>query len=112
MERLVREMYASIFDLTDFDDEDRPFNIVEVGPKDGYNKLSPLYARIREYRIYSINERYSVELIDFLQLPRHLTDMLIEESREGLRQNQKLKKDVEGDTRRQLKKEGFNTSNF
>lgn len=112
VERLVREMYATIFDMVNFEDEDSPFNIVEVGTKDGFNKLSPTYARIREFRIYSINERYSIDLVDFLNLPRHLTDMMIEESRAGLRQNQKLKRDVEGDTRRQLKKEGFNVNSF
>ena len=112
IERLVREMYATIFDMTDFDDEDAPFNLVEVGLKDGFNKLSPTYARIREFRIYSIHERYSVDLVDFLNLPRHITDMMIEESRAGLRQAQKLKRDVEGDTRRQLKKEGFDVDSL
>lgn len=105
-------MYATIFELTDFEDEEQPFNLVEVGLKDGFNQLAPIYARIREYRIYSIRERYSVDLVEFLNLPRHITNMMIEESREGLRQTRKLKRDIEGETRRQLKKEGFDPEGF
>lgn len=112
VERLVREMYCTIFGITDFDDEDRPYAMVEVEKKDGYHELSPLYARIREYRIYSVNERYNIDLVDFLNMPRHVTDMLISDSRIGTRQNQKLKKSVEDDTRRQLQKEGFDVSNL
>lgn len=108
----MREMYNSIFDIVDFDDEDRPYSIVEIGPKDGFNKLSPTYARIREYRIYSINERYGVSLLEFLEMPRHITDMLIEESRESVQINQKLKKGVENDTRKQLKREGYDISKY
>ena len=105
-------MYGTIFNVIDFDDDDRPLSMVEVNPKDGYNKLGPVYSRIREYCIYSISEKYSVDLIDFLNLPRHMTDMLIEESRESLRQSQKLKNNVESDTRKQLKRDGYDVRNM
>lgn len=106
MERLVREMYDTIFGITNFDDEDRPYGMVEVSKKDGYHELSPVYARIREFRIYSINERYSIDLVDFLQLPRHIGDMMISDSRMGLRNSQKMREGVERDTLSQLRKDG------
>lgn len=112
IERLVRELYCDVFGISDLNDKDKPLAMVEVGPKDGYHTLSPLYARIREYRIYSINERYSVDLIDFLNLPRHLTDQLIEDARIGLRNAEKIRNGVEDDARAQLKKEGFRTAHL
>lgn len=105
----MREMYCDVFGIADLNNLDNPYAMVEVGPKDGFNELSPIYARMREFRIYSINERYSVDLIQFLNLPRHITDRMIDDARIGLRNTEKLKNSVEHDALKQLRREGFPT---
>lgn len=112
IERLIREMYCSIFDMVDFENEDKPYGIVEVGLKDGFNKLNPLYARIREFRLYNIGTRYHIDLVDFLNLPHHVTAMMLEEARYSTLQDEKIKDDAESATRRDLKNKGFDTSKY
>lgn len=102
-------MYCDVFGISDLGNEEKPYALVEIGPKDGFNELSPIYARMREFRIYSINERYSVDLIQFLNMPRHMTDRMIDDARIGLRNTERLKNSVELDALKQLKKDGYPT---
>lgn len=110
VERLLREMYYDVFKIVDFNDVNKPLAVVEYTPVDGLNELGPTYSRIREYRIYSIYERYHISLIDFLTLPVNITQMLIQESRLGLEQSSKQQKQAEAAARAKLRREGMDKS--
>ena len=86
-ERLMQETYADIFKTANLDDESRPFALSEVNNVDGLHELGPVYTRIRHFRLYNVHERYGISLIEFLHMPRHISDMILNECQEATLKN-------------------------
>lgn len=57
------------------------FSLVEVLPnEDIFNVSSPLFTRAYIYRLKGIKDAYGYTLEEWLNLPRHLQDILVEAS--------------------------------
>lgn len=78
IERLVRECYVDIFNISDLDDDNRPFALVEISNVDGARELGPLPTRIREFHTHEIGKLMNISVIEFLQLPHHIVEHLID----------------------------------
>lgn len=87
VERLMQETYADIFKTANLDDDEHPYALSEVSHVDGLHELGPVYTRIRQFRLYNIHERYGISLIEFLHMPRHISDMILSECQEATLKN-------------------------
>lgn len=100
-------MYVDVFGIADLDDEENPYALVACSPVDGLHHLGPVYSRIRDFRLYGINERYNVSLVEFLNLPRHIGDRIIEDAKIDIEKLSKLRNKSHKGALDELKKEGF-----
>ena len=107
IERLLAEMYNDVFDIADLDDDNNPLALVAYNGKDGLHELGPIYSRIRDYRLYGINERYNLNLKDFLNMPRHITDRIIEDAKLDIAKTSALRQKSHMSALKDLQKEGY-----
>lgn len=107
VERLVAEMYNDVFDIADLDDDSNPLALVSYTPVDGLHELGPIYSRIRDYRLYGINERYNLNLKDFLNMPRHITDRIIEDAKLDIAKTSAIRSRTQNAALKELKNEGY-----
>ena len=107
IERLLAEMYNDVFDIADLDDDNNRLALVAYNAKDGLHELGPIYSRIRDYRLYGINERYNLNLKDFLNMPRHITDRIIEDAKLDIAKTSAIRQKSHNSALKELQKEGY-----
>ena len=107
VERLVAEMYVEVFGISDLDNDENPYALVACSPIDGLYELGPIYSRIRDFRLYGVNERYSINLVDFLNLPHHIAQRLIEVSKLDIAKISKIQSKNVNKVENDLAREGF-----
>lgn len=49
---------------------------------DGLRQLWGMESRIREFKLYEITKHYGYNLTEFLHLPRHIVEFILEEQRD------------------------------
>ena len=102
IERLIRECYVDIFNISDLDDDDRPFALVEISNVDGARELGPLPSRIKDFHTHDIGKFMNLSLIEFLNLPHHIVEHIIDlsvyerlaDEQDRLKSKARSKKDV------------------
>lgn len=78
IERLIRECYVDIFNISDLDDDSKPFALVEISNVDGARELGPLSTRIREFHTHDIGKLMNISVVEFLHLPHYLVEEMID----------------------------------
>lgn len=79
---ILRERYAEKFGIADLGDPFKPLALVAESPRDGNHLLWPLYNKIRRFQMLEVHKHYGLNLIDFLSLPRDVTEMILTELRD------------------------------
>lgn len=59
----------------------RPLALVAMHPKEDVMEGGPLYSHVRRYYNYQIYKHFGVSLVDFLELPMHVVDLLYDIAR-------------------------------
>lgn len=87
MERLIvlRETYAiksGIVSESEMNDPQKPLALVADSDRDGLRGLWGMETRIRQFKLYEIHKHYGYNLTEFLDLPRHIVEFILEEQRD------------------------------
>lgn len=76
---VLREMYETTYDLTDLDNELEPLAIIKQNEaKEGLWELGTRTRYMREFHIYQVHTHFGMSWIEFIQLPRHECDFIID----------------------------------
>jgi hypothetical protein len=81
-EIIRREFYEELSGIVRLDDPQRPLALVGESPIDGNRLLWPMYNRIREFKMYEVYKHYGLSLTEFLDLPRDIVEMILNELRD------------------------------
>ena len=84
LELFLREEYEERFGIIPthvLDDVTRPFAALTEQPKDGLRALWPDANRIRQYRLYKVGEHWKFSLEEFLNQPRWIVEMILDDLR-------------------------------
>ena len=73
---VLRELYETIFEISDLDNDDEPLAIIAMSDKEGLWELGPRARLIREFHLYRVREHFC-DWNSFLALPKHETDFMI-----------------------------------
>ncbi len=119
-ERLItlRELYEEGSHIANLDDHERPWALVADSDTDGLRQLWGLESRIREFKLYEITKHYGYNLTEFLHLPRHLVEFILEEQRDEESRARKARDKAEREAKHNTKSpididpRGFGGFNF
>ena len=79
---VLRELYETTYELTDLDNEMEPLAIIKQNDiKEGLWELGPRAILMREYHIYRVHEHFGLSWLEFIQLPRHECNFMIDHLR-------------------------------
>ena len=81
LDMVLRELYESIYEISDLDNPDNPLAIIEMSNKEGLWELGPRARLMREFYLYKINSIYC-SWNEFLSLPKYQTTFMIDMLRE------------------------------
>ncbi len=81
----LMQAYRNEFELIDQRLKVREFGVVSVTDKHrGLAMLMPKARRMREYKIYEVGKYYQISLLEFMQLPRDMIDMILQDLQNDL----------------------------
>lgn len=72
-------MYETTYDLTDLDNDLEPLALIKQNDsKEGLWELGTRTRYMREFSIYKVHEHFGLSWIEFIQLPKHECDFIID----------------------------------
>lgn len=78
---LTLEAYDETYGIAnyEFDDPRAPFALVAMHRKEDYVSGSRMEKKIRAFRQHKIHKHYALSLTEFMELPRHLAEFIMED---------------------------------
>lgn len=79
---VLRELYETTYELTDLDNDLEPLAIIKFNEvKEGLWELGPRATLMREFSIYNVKEHFGLSWLEFITLPRHECNFMIDHLR-------------------------------
>lgn len=93
---LALEAYDVTFKLHDHDSRDtqNPLSLVMMHPQEDNFRGSRLQNTIKAFRRHKVGSHYNMSLQNFLRLPRHISDYILEDCLEEARLQAKMAQDA------------------
>ncbi len=78
---LALEAYDETYGIAnyEYDDPRSPFPLVAMHPKEDYVSGSRMEKKIRAFRKHKIHKHYALSLTEFMELPRHIAEFIMED---------------------------------
>ncbi len=78
---LTLEAYDETYGIAnyEYDDPRSPFPLVAMHPKEDYVSGSRMEKKIRAFRKHKIHKHYALSLTEFMDLPRHIAEFIMED---------------------------------
>lgn len=94
---LLREHYIDTFKLEDLDTTDHPWALVADHNRDGLRDLWGMEKRLMEFELYEIHSKYGYDFTQFISLPRHLVEFILNGRRDEERKLRVAREKAERD---------------
>lgn len=85
---LLRHSYETMYEIFNHDGPQaaaRPLALVAMHPKENYSEYSKLYRTIWRFQHHNVKEMFGLNLVEFLNLPHELVELLFKISFEQVR---------------------------
>lgn len=78
---LTLEAYDETYGIAnyEYDDPRSPFALVAMHPKEDYVTGNRTEKKIRAFRRHKIHKHYALSLTEFMELPRHIAEFIMED---------------------------------
>lgn len=103
---LLREMYIDTHQLCDLDATQHPWPLISDTPRDGLRGLWSVERRLSEFELYEITKHYGYNFTEFISLPRHMVERILENRRDAERKIRDARQKAEKDLAKES--EGYN----
>ena len=79
LDMVLRELYETTYELTDLDNDLEPLAIIKQNEaKEGLWELGTRARYMREFHIYQVSTHFGLSWLEFIKLPRHHCDFMID----------------------------------
>ncbi len=74
---VLRELYDETFNIQRHDETNPDLlSLVAMSPRENIYEYSAYYNAIRRYRILRVNEKFGLSLIEYMELPRDVVELI------------------------------------
>jgi hypothetical protein len=102
---LLREHYLDTFKLVDLDNTDHPWALVADHDRDGLRDLWGMEKRLMEFELYEIHSKYGYDFTQFISLPRHLVEFILNGRRDEERKLRVAREKAERDASKKFEQD-------
>ncbi len=76
---VLQEVYDIAFGVNDHSNDSSPLSLIKMHPTEDMHSRSMLYSRVKRYINMDIHQSTGLNLIDFLELPREMVELIFAE---------------------------------
>jgi len=92
---LLREAYEISHRLLESKQQEHPFGLVLTNKKENVLEYGPLYRLFGDYKDKGVKDKFGLSIAEFLELPRHIVNFILELCAREVRVDAKTLSDIE-----------------